>query len=243
MGYIDVINHFWDEFRKEPLPSSAVALFFYLANECNREHWHMPVRCFSVVICQSLTISKATLTRSRDLLKERGFINFSKGRRNFEAPKYLIVGVHINGEHSHTTSEETICETTCATIDKTTNKIKKEEYKDIEKSHKSAYSLVDLESRMRKDSAWLKSISCNLKEQGIASPQNDKLNDMIEQFFKFLSKQGYNKRNEEDCRNHFINWLKKKLKTDKILEYDKQNDRRRGTEVSATSPKDYEGAF
>ena len=37
MGYIDVINHFWEEFRKEPLPSSAVALFFFIMFGCKEE--------------------------------------------------------------------------------------------------------------------------------------------------------------------------------------------------------------
>ncbi len=242
MGYIDVINHFWEEFRKDPLPSSAVALFFYLTNECNRERWHMPVRCYSVVIRQSLSISEATLTRSRDELSERGFIKFSQGRRNVEAPKYVIVGIDNSCELSNETTDETTHDTKRATTGETTNKKKKED-KDIDKSKKSFFSLTVLESRMLDDTKWLSTTTNALKEQGFSIIKDNEIKEMIKQFFVYLGKKGYEEREEEDCRNHFINWIKIKLKKNKDFEYGKQNDKRRGTEVSATSPEEYEGAF
>lgn len=91
MTYIDYMNQLWRSAMAEPIPSSGIALYAFLVNECNARFWKMPVQCSTVRICDSLRISRQTLTEARELLHRRGLISFSLGRSRFIPPDYLLL--------------------------------------------------------------------------------------------------------------------------------------------------------
>ena len=62
--YIDYWNQFWKVAELVPIPSSEVALYAYLLNECNSKYWKMPFPCASSKICESIRISKEALDLS-----------------------------------------------------------------------------------------------------------------------------------------------------------------------------------
>ena len=91
MTYIDYMNQLWRSVLAEPIPSSGIALYAFLANECNMRFWKMPFQCSSVRICESLRISRQTLMEARELLHRRGLIDFTPGRSRFLPSEYSLL--------------------------------------------------------------------------------------------------------------------------------------------------------
>lgn len=91
MNYIHYINQLWEAAKKESLPSSVIALYFFLLNECNVRHWKMPFPCSTSLICEFLRISRQTFTNARNRLAEIGLISYIEGSSRFVWPKYKIL--------------------------------------------------------------------------------------------------------------------------------------------------------
>ena len=75
----------------EYMSTSEVALYAFIANECNQNRWHMPVQCSTVRICEVLHISKQTLCNARKNLAKRGLISFSEGSSRHVPSKYSLL--------------------------------------------------------------------------------------------------------------------------------------------------------
>lgn len=230
MRYIDYINRMWELNRSNRFKPSERELFFYLLNECNRQYWQMPVYCPTIVICATLGIDKSTLIRARQGLLQRGLITFSAGIQNSQAPAYTI----IMDATARATGNATACATN--TKDKT----------QINTSNSSAHemSLEQLEERLKNDSTWQQSVLDLLAKERRSLPPDSILNDYISNFFTYLRIQGYESREERDCRSHFYNKLiKEYLKSDKNENKIDKYDQRRGCGVSAAKPQDYDAPF
>ena len=91
MNYIHYINQLWEAAKIESLPSSVIALYFFLLNECNVRHWKMPFPCSTSLICELLCISRQTFTNARNRLAEIGLISYIEGSSRFVWPKYKIL--------------------------------------------------------------------------------------------------------------------------------------------------------
>lgn len=91
MTYIDYMNQLWRSALAEPIPSSGIALYAFLVNECNARFWKMPVQCSTVRICDSLRISRQTLTEARELLHRRGLICYTPGKSRFVPSDYSLL--------------------------------------------------------------------------------------------------------------------------------------------------------
>lgn len=91
MTYIDYMNQFWRASSLEYMPTSEVALYAFIANECNLHRWKMPVPCSTVRICEVLHISKQTLCNARKNLARRGLISFSEGKSRHVPSKYSLL--------------------------------------------------------------------------------------------------------------------------------------------------------
>lgn len=96
MTYIDYMNQLWRSAAKSPMPASEIALYSYLANECNINYWKMPVTCSTVRICESLRISKQTLVTARADLAKRGLISFTPGTSRFVPSKYSLLELTVD---------------------------------------------------------------------------------------------------------------------------------------------------
>ena len=94
-----------------------------------------------------------------------------------------------------------------------------------------------LEKLLLSDDQWKAKIQSLITDYSLTS---ELLDSKIKDFFVFLKSKGWNKREEMDCKNHFFNWLNKNLNR---INNGNLPDTRRGYDVSATSPKDYDGAF
>ena len=91
MTYINYVNQLWEVVKLGSLPSSVVALYFYLLNACNSCRWRMPFSCSSSVICESLRISRQTFCTARQSLVDKGLISYTEGRSRYANPKYHIL--------------------------------------------------------------------------------------------------------------------------------------------------------
>ena len=86
MTYLDVINQFWREHKHVYFSSSEIAFYFFIANECNRNSWNMPVACPTEYACNQLKLSKQGIMNARQTLAKRGLIDYDKGKRGTKAP-------------------------------------------------------------------------------------------------------------------------------------------------------------
>lgn len=91
MNYIGYMNQLWRSALVEPMPASEIALYTFIVNECNVRFWRMPIQCSTVRICESLRISKQTLTVAREHLRKRGLIHFTPGKSRHLPSEYMLL--------------------------------------------------------------------------------------------------------------------------------------------------------
>ena len=91
MTYIGYLNRFWSAHEEHLFSSTAIALYAYLLNECNRRNWKMPFPCSTIVACEMLRVSKTTLTAARKQLAKAGLIEFTDGRSRYTPSKYTLL--------------------------------------------------------------------------------------------------------------------------------------------------------
>ena len=91
MTYIGYLNRFWTAHEEYLFSSTAIALYVYLLNECNRRNWKMPFPCSTVVICDKLHVCKTALTTARKQLAVAGLIEFTDGRSRYTPSKYILL--------------------------------------------------------------------------------------------------------------------------------------------------------
>ena len=130
--YIRLLNQFWATHEEYIFPSSTIALYVYLLNECNRRRWQIPFPCSTVLVCDMLRISKQTFSTARKQLEDAGLITFEEGRSRYTPSRYTL---HIKKEN--------------LMVDLTLNNNKKDKYKDKEREN-NIPSVSDIENYMSK---------------------------------------------------------------------------------------------
>lgn len=250
----ELMHAFWKENDYEPFPASATALFFFLLDRANSRHWNMPIRCPTTHISRALMVSEQTVINSRNVLYRRGIITFTKGTGNTVAPRYTIVtnpkdwefrlGDNLNDDLADNLRDH-LTDDSGDGLNIYNNKYKKikDQISSIYKAkEKRILSLDELERIFLSDTEWHASIISLLSESH--SLTADKLEEQISRFFNQLRCQRIDRREEKDCRTHFFNWIKKQLKEDpNATNKQPETDRRRGSDITATSARDYNGAF
>ncbi len=93
MTYIELINHFWQQFENKGMKPNDVLLYFYLLKECNSKSWQNPFPLPNKKVVIALEISEKSIIDSRQRLVERKLIKFKGGVRNLSPPEYTIIGV------------------------------------------------------------------------------------------------------------------------------------------------------
>lgn len=236
MGYIEHANRFWKMNEEERFTQSECILYFYLLNACNRNYWRSPFSVATTIITYATSLSKQTLMRAREGLKQRGLITFTKGVQNSSAPLYSII--------ENVTACETALGTACETADGTIYNNKNKNYNKIDSSFEK-YSLDVLEERMLADIAWQEQVTKQLYVSHLQLPDGKSLSDYIKQFFSYLKICNFREREESQCRSHFYNKLiKEYLKQKNYGNNQSQSfDRRGKVEVPDTATSNYEGPF
>ena len=258
MKYLDYIIQFWKEGEIKCFCASEIALYFFLAKECNRNFWNMPVACPTEYACSQLKLSKQGIMNARNTLAKRGLIDYDKGKRGTKAPLYTICELTnrlTNGLTNDLTNDLTNNLTNDLTNDLTNNKEeeprtnsntrkerKKERKSDREENNCHSYLPVsELKELLLADLDWQNDMIDLLAEQGYSFDINSFRGKLLA-FFNMLEKYGIDKKEKTDCRQHAFNWIRKYCKTSNN---DNSNwyDRRRATEGNAVSPKDYDQPF
>ncbi len=252
----ELMHEFWKENDYEPFPASATALFFFLLDRANSRHWKMPIRCPTSQISHALMVSEQTVLNSRNILYKRGIITYTKGHGNKVAPNYSIVTDPKNwavllGDSSGNTLvdclkvglEEDL--TDGLNIYKMKDKKIKNQISTIYKTgEEKIFSLDELEKLFMSDTAWQADLISLLSTETQMNEEN--LKQLISYFFRQQKCSGRDRREEKECRTHFVNWIKKQ--TNQInnhygINQQREPDKRRGSDVSAVAPRDYDGAF
>ena len=254
----ELTHEFWKENDYEPFPASATALFFFLLDRANSRHWNMPIRCPTTLISRALMVSEQTVLNSRITLYKRGIITFTKGQGNTVAPSYYIITdpkdwavrlVDGLGDELTDCLGDRLGDDLGDGLNiynKKDKKIKNQISSIYKAEKKNFLSLDELEKLFLSDKEWQADLISLLSKDTQLS--TDTLQRQISYFFQIQKCSGTDQREEKECRTHFVNWMKKQLIQTNINHYaiNKQQwepANRRGSGVSATSAREYDGAF
>ena len=162
------------------------------------------------------------MTRAREGLKERGLIDFKKGAQNSRAPCYEI----ITDETACVTACGTANGTACETIIYKTEETKTERISSNAREQKVLKDMNELQNILMADADWKRDILLLMTNEKRAIPDGQSLDEFLRQFFLYLCTSGTTHKDERDCRNHFINWLKKQIINNKTTnsKYETQID-------------------
>ena len=114
MNFIKQFNTFFENLLTEPLSSNAVYLYFtlfYINNKCN---WKREFTVANSTLMGLTSFDKNKIDRSRNELKQKGYINYQNGKNQFQAGTYEIL--------SFDTAFDTALDTTLDTAHEDINK-------------------------------------------------------------------------------------------------------------------------
>lgn len=254
----ELMHAFWQENEYEPFSTAEIALFYFLLERANCRRWKMPFKCSTALVCRSIKVAKQTFLTARLKLSERGLITFIQGKGNATAPAYTVISEPdkwTNGKSDEQTENETEELTDSQTDSKIdslpTYNIKDNNIQDkdiISPNNKGRadeiLSFDELEKLFLADATWHDEI---LREFPAVSRLE--LENQIHGFFSRLRDKGEKGREEKDCRNYFINSVRKFFKhnqngrTEREFSQCSSAFRRRGVDVVARTAKDYEEPF
>jgi hypothetical protein len=263
MNIFALIHRYEQESNQQPFSPSEAAMYLKLLCKANSLHWQMPIRCPTSKFCIELKMTKQALVDARRKLKERGMIDYDLGKAKVKSPAYTLIDLTndltngltdsltndltnslTNGLTDSLTDSLTIykIKTKDKNKDKNENLINSNHLHDNVERGGRRFSLKDLELRLSEDTEWLDSIHSLLSEKFPITPADVK--SKLVEFFKYLRCYGYQEKSEKACRVYFLNWLNKDLIQQKNEQHTRPKvDLRRGSPVTAKSPKDYEGPF
>lgn len=200
----------------------------------------MPLRCPTSVMCIELKTTKQNIVKAREGLVRRGFISVNPGKSRDAAPEYTIINLpnELSDELSHQLSVPLSHQ---LSDELTIYKIKDKESNLNKNACAEKLSLQDLKQRLCADNDWIESVKTLLSNRVQVSMED--VSAKLNEFFEYLRCHGFEERDEIECKGHFINWLKKQFKYNSYGICKQQSDKRRSSDVTAKSAKDYEGAF
>lgn len=254
----ELMHAFWQENEYEPFSTAEIALFFFLLERANCRRWKMPFKCSTALVCRSIKVAKQTFLSARLKLSQRGLITFIQGKGNAMAPAYTVISEPdkwTNGKSDERTENETE-ELTDSQTDSQTDRLPTYNIKDNNIQDKDIISLNnkgrtdeilsldELEEIFLADAGWHDEI---LREFPAVSRLE--LENQIHGFFSRLRDKGENGREEKDCRNYFINSVRKFFKHNQNERIEREFSqgssafRRLGVDVVARTAKDYEEPF
>lgn len=236
MNLYQLHSDFWRANEVETFTPSECQFYFFLLDRANAQHWAMPIRCPTGVICNALGTTKQNIGKVRTVLQRRGLISFVPGQHRNAPTTYTIIAVPERKGYSQLSNQLPNQFTLY-------NNIKDNNHNTIRE--KAVFSLLELQELLAKDKEWHRQMTVYFELQHLKPP--DDFLPYFQEFFVHLGAKGYKEREETECKSHFHSWLNKKLQRQPI--YDTQQpttnqcSQRRGTPVAAKSAADYEGAF
>jgi biotin operon repressor len=98
VGYIDLINDFWEMNKEHHFTPNEIAVYFALLNKANSLFWKNPFTNSNNYLSAELGISKDTVKRVKKSLQKRGLIVFNVGNGRRNMTEYTLTQVPINTE-------------------------------------------------------------------------------------------------------------------------------------------------
>lgn len=95
MNYIKQLNELYSTLDYKPLTAEAIAVYFVLLQIANKTGWINEFRVANTVLMSKCNISIDVLKTARNKLKTLGYIDYTKGKNQNEAPKYKIVELYM----------------------------------------------------------------------------------------------------------------------------------------------------
>ena len=90
MTYIDYIKQFWAMDEIERFSGSQTKLYFWLLERFNKSKWPSSVSIPNKLIYASIGITENTFLNARNVLKQKGLIDFTVGKNKKDCHKYSI---------------------------------------------------------------------------------------------------------------------------------------------------------
>lgn len=125
MDYKKQVDTFYEFLPNNPISSNAQCLYSYLLNKNSKLGWIKEFTIANSIVCGITGLSRQALDKARNELKQKGYIQYSKGLGN-RAGKYLIVCFDTQIDTQCMTQSGTQDMTQCEHINKKENISKKE---------------------------------------------------------------------------------------------------------------------
>lgn len=94
MNYIKQLNELYTTLDYKPLTAEAIAVYFVLLQIANKTGWIDEFKVANPVLMSKCNISIDVLKTARNKLKTQGYIDYTKGKNQNDAPKYKIIKLY-----------------------------------------------------------------------------------------------------------------------------------------------------
>ena len=213
MNLYELFSLFWRDNGYRAFSKTETILYFYLLNMANSARWQMPFTGYTERISADLQTTKQNIVKARAGLQQRGLISFTAGTGKENPPLYTI-------------------------IDRTSIKDKNRN-NNIHNVSNGKLELDELEMILANDAAWLDSV---ILQRG-SDIDRETVLEYLKMFIAEQKMKSSDKREIIDIQKHFRNWLNIKMNyrlKHERAESKRVNSGRRATEITATSPEDYD---
>lgn len=253
MNIYELINLFWRAAELRTFSPSESAMYFFLLHRANLQHWQMPVVCPTKTMCMMLGMTKQNVMKVRLSLASRGMIAVVGGGGRSSPPAYTLLLPTGNEQQMRQPNGQLMGQLQLSDELSLYKDIKnKDNYNNNNNARDKMKSVEELKTMLSCDTAWQQSVIDALACDGIRI--TDDITPQLKRFFLYLEARGIKKREEEDCKAYFFNWLnqqgtrgnnvntndnetrKRQPHTDTMLQ-------RRGLAVGTATAESYEGKF
>lgn len=239
LNMYELAHHFWRTAEEQPFTPSETALYFLLLQRANLVRWEMPVKCPNVLAVMLMGTTKQNVTKARTGLIERGLISYSRSETRGRCGLYTLLPLGQSQLPDKLPSQLPTRLPRELPVYKNKDK---EQNSFNHTAREQIKSLDELEAAFSADEDWLRQVVVVLSSPCVKSP--DDVRDFLHRFFDTERVKKVETREENDCRQHFIHWLRKQIVKPKTTtnESSKHTDRR-GTPATLHGEKDYAAPF
>lgn len=235
MNLYELFSLFWRDNGYRAFSKTETILYFYLLNMANSARWQMPFTGYTERISADLQTTKQNIVKARAGLQQRGLISFTVGTGKENPPLYTIIDrtSQLSVPLSENLSVKMSVPLSPINIkDKNRNN-------NIHNISNGKLELDELEMILANDAAWLDSV---ILQRG-SDIDRETVLEYLKMFFAEQKMKSSDKREIIDIQKHFRNWLNIKMNyrlKHERAESKRVNSGRRATEITATSPEDYD---
>ena len=235
MNLYELFSLFWRDNGYRAFSKTETILYFYLLNMANSARWQMPFTGYTERISADLQTTKQNIVKARAGLQQRGLISFTAGTGKENPPLYTIIDrtSQLSVPLSENLSVKMSVPLSPINIkDKNRNN-------NIHNVSNGKLELDELEMILANDAAWLNSV---ILQRG-SDIDRETVLEYLKMFIAEQKMKSSDKREIIDIQKHFRNWLNIKMNyrlKHERAESKRVNSGRRATEITATSPEDYD---